>query len=238
MKVEAENGRTFSVDPETGEVLGEYVTNSQPDTEFKKESDYKATTLLNPYTAKNEDQIREYIKEMYDGRKLFTINNTRHYHDLNCGEVVRSGAKNQFTLPCYNVMSKLVSSLTIHNVIIITKEGLSSVLGCLPKNLTRTLKVCGDLVRYETKGMQKGFVKVFVNPAYGWKAESSIAHASQQKAIIDWYKFTSDPDGSVTVNIDGVKPFKINPQLDGWLARLYTSVVRKSEGGLPNDYMV
>lgn len=236
MQIEVEDGRIFSVDTLTGEVLGEYTASLHTDVELKKDARYTSTTLLNPYTARNEEQIREYIKEMYDGRKLFTINNTRHYHDLNCGEVVRSGAKNQFTLPCYNVMSKLVGSLTIHNVIITNRENLCLVLGCTTEHLKRTLKVCGDLVKYETKGMQRGFVRVFINPAYGWKAESSIAHASQQKAIIDWYKFTSDPDGVVTVNIEGNKPFKISPQFDDWLSRLHTSVSKKYEGGIPDDY--
>jgi hypothetical protein len=190
MIVKTEDNRSFSVDPLTGEVYGEYEIVESTN---KEETQYYKSTTFNPSNARNTDEIEEFIKATIDKRKLITINNIQLYHDRNCGEIVRSGAKNQFTLPAYKIMVKLVNALTIHNCLICTQDYLGSVLGCESKDIKRTLKACKSLVRYDgNKGMQKGFVKVFINPAYGWKGDSSTAYHSQRNAIADWYKESPD----------------------------------------------
>ena len=182
--------RTFSVDSVTGEVYGEYELVERTN---KEEAQYYKSTSFNPSSARNTDEIEEFIKATIDKRKLITINNIQLYHDRNCGEIVRSGAKNQFTLPAYKIMQKLVGALTIHNCVICTQDKLGSVLGCEPKDIKRTLNACKSLVRYNgNKGMQKGFVKVFINPAYGWKGDSSVAYNSQRRAVAEWYKESPD----------------------------------------------
>lgn len=217
MIVKVEDNRTLSVNPDTGEILGEYVASESTEKEISKEDKHNTDSLLNPYTARSVDDIESYIGATVDGRKLITINNTRHYHDINCGEMVRNGAKNQFTLPAYKLMSRLVGALTIHNCIICTKGDLSLLLDCDVSKIKRTLKACGSLVEYVgSKGMQKGFVKVFINPAYGWKGEYTTAYTSQQKAIDDWYKSAEGSEGDALVYaID--KPFEISEDFDKWL---------------------
>lgn len=206
--------RTFSVDFVTGEVYGEYEVVESTN---KEETQYYKSTTFNPSNARNTDEIVEFIKATIDKRKLITINNIQLYHDRNCGEIVRSGAKNQFTLPAYKIMQKLVGALTIHNCVICTQDNLGSVLGCEPKDIKRTLKACKSLVRYDgNKGMQKGFVKVFINPAYGWKGDSSTAYNSQQRAVAEWYKESIDLLGEMKIYHETCN-IEFSEETDKWL---------------------
>lgn len=191
---------------------------------MKKEKKKISASLLNPYTARNVDDIQSFIKETIDGRKLITISNIRHYHDINCGEMIRNGARNQFTLPAYRTLTKLVGALTIHNSIICTKDELASILGCSTTLIKRTLKPCGSLVRYSgSDGMQKGFVKLFINPAYGWKGEHNSAYSSQQSAISNWYSSEADFSGDVIVSMVG-KPYEISEDFNKWLTSFAKSI--------------
>ena len=206
--------RTFSVDSVTGEVYGEYEIVEGTN---KEETQYYKSTTFNTSNARNTDEIEEFISATIDKRKLITINNIQLYHDRNCGEIVRSGAKNQFTLPAYKIMQKLVGALTVQNCIICTQDKLGSVLGCESKDIKRTLKACKSLVRYDgNKGMQKGFVKVFINPAYGWKGDASVAYSSQQRAIAEWYKESVDLLVEMKVYHETCN-IQVTEEMDKWL---------------------
>lgn len=207
-------GKPHAVDSETGEILGEYVpVPPRTASEIKADNKYYKSTTLNPYVARNTDEIEEFIKSVLDGRKLITIDNTRHYHDINCGEMIREGTPNQFTMPSYKIMVKLVKALTVYNCIICTAEDLGKILGCEPKDIKRTLKSCKSLVRYNgNQGMQKGFVKVLINPAFGWKGEGGNAYASQQTALTEWYSSLKAVDSDIPT-----KEFKFTEEMDRWL---------------------
>jgi hypothetical protein len=65
--------------------------------------------------------------------------------------------------------------------------------------------------------MQKGFIKLFVSPAYGWKGDATTAYASQQKAISDWYSTTLNLTGDIFTGSEAPKPFEIDEDFDKWL---------------------
>ena len=229
MYVKTDDGKAFVVDTKTGEVLAEYVTTAT--NTVKEENKHFDASTLNPNVARNKDEIEAFIQATVDKRKLITINNVRHYHDINCGEVRRSGSEDHFTVPSYKLMVKLVKNLTIHNCFIGTTEELSKILDCGVNKISRTLQACKSLVRYQgVKGMQKGFIKLFVSPAYGWKGDATTAYQSQQRAISEWYKSGVDLIGDIAVSAEAPKPFEIEEDFDKWLVSFAKGVKGSSDG--------
>lgn len=218
INVETQDGKEYVVNPDTGEILSEYVTVIVPPHKVKEETKHFTDSLMNPATARNSEEIDAFVKATVDKRKLITINNIRHYHDINCGEVKRNGTEDHFSVTSYKIMTKLVNALTIHNCILCTTEELAAILGCDVSNVKRTLSACKSLVRYQGgRGMQKGFTKVFVCPAYGWKSDSSTAYTSQQQAIYDWYKVSIDLVGDIAPTSNLPESFEISSGFDKWL---------------------
>lgn len=218
MYVKTDDGKAFVVNTVTGEILAEYVPVENNKSKIKEENKQFNASNLNPTVARNKDDIEAFIQATVDKRKLITINNVRHYHDINCGEVRRSGAEDHFTVPAFKLMSKIVKNLTIHNCFIGTTEELAKVLDCGVNKVSRTLQACKSLVRYQgVKGMQKGFIKLFVSPAYGWKGDATTAYASQQKAITEWYKTSISLVGDIYHGAEAPKPFEIDEDFDKWL---------------------
>jgi hypothetical protein len=211
--------RTFWVDTDTGEIEAEQVNFVTTNKKRKKEDKYYSDSLLSTTTARSKDDIEAFIKATIDKRKLITLNNARLYHDVNCGEVMRNGTKNNFTVPAYNIMEKLINALTLNNCIICTPEDLGVILDCDPKHNKRTLESCKSLVRYQgTRDMQRGFVKLFINPAFGWKGDCSIAYRNQQRATGDWYSGLNTDLKEFDVGASG--DMKFSPTLDKWLLEL------------------
>lgn len=218
MYVKTDDGKAFVVDANTGEIKAEYIPVDNTKSKVKEENKQYTASSLNPAIARSKGEIEDFIQATVDKRKLITINNVGLYHDRNCGEVRRSGAEDHFTVPAYKLMIKLVKNLTIHNCFIGTAEDLSKILDCGVNKISRTLQTCKSLVRYQgAKGMQKGFIKLFVSPAYGWKGDSTTAYASQQKAITEWYRSSIDLTGDVFISAEAPKPFEIDEEFDKWL---------------------
>lgn len=218
MYVKTDDGKAFVVNTDTGEILAEYESVVNTKAKVKEENKQFNASNLNPIVARSKGEIEDFIQATVDKRKLITINNVRHYHDINCGEVKRTGMEDQFTVTSFKLMSKLVKSLTIHNCFIGTAEELGKILDCKVNHISRTLQACKSLVRYHgAKGMQKGFIKLFVSPAYGWKGDSTTAYASQQKAITEWYASSIDLVGDIFTGSEAPKPFEIDEEFDKWL---------------------
>lgn len=218
MYVKTDDGKAFVVDANTGEIKAEYVPVDSTKFKVKEENKQYNASTLNPSIARSKGEIEDFIQATVDKRKLITINNVRHYHDINCGEVKRTGMEDQFSVTSFKLMSKLVKNLTIHNCFIGTASELAKVLDCDQSQIARTLKACKSLVRYQgVKGMQKGYIKLFVSPAYGWKGDATTAYASQQKAIIEWYAKSVDLLGDIFHSAEAPKPFEIDEDFDKWL---------------------
>lgn len=218
MYVKTDDGKAFVVEASTGEIKAEYIPVVTTRFKTKEENKQYDASTLNPFIARSKDEIEDFIQVTVDKRKLITINNVRHYHDINCGEVKRTGREDQFSVTAFKIMSKLVKNLTINNCFIGTTEELSKILDCGANKISRTLSACKSLVRYQgVKGMQKGFIKLFVSPAYGWKGDSSTAYTSQQKAIIEWYSADVDLIGDIFLIEEAPKPFEIDEDFDKWL---------------------
>lgn len=185
MKVEVIDG--FRVNTKTGEVLGVYEhVELTPPTQAEKDF-YKYTSIA-PKAATNKDQLLDYISQSVDKRKLVTFNNTRELHNMSAGESVRNKTKSVFTLPQYKTMNKIINNLTIANVLVDTKANIAKVLGCEQCNINRTLKSVENLIRVQTEGMQKGYMKILVHPAYGYKHQSDVINKLRIACVKDWIK--------------------------------------------------
>lgn len=160
----------------------------------------------------NTDELNEWLINI-DKRKVITIDHVRHFHDMNCGAMVRDKAPNNFTLPAFKLMTKLVKNLDYANCILRSVSDMATLLGCGEKNIKRTLSVCGPLVRCaDKKEVKRGFVKLYINPAYGWKYENDVAYLTQQNAICDWYKNNIGNSKDMVLN-----KIEFTEEFDNWL---------------------
>lgn len=186
----------------------------------------------NIINVKDANELEEWLSQGIDKRKLITIDNVRHYHDMNCGAMVRDKAPNNFTLPAFKVMSKLVKNLSYANCILCSAGDMALLLDCGVKNIKRTVSVCGPLVKFaDKKEVKRGFVKLFINPAYGWKAESDIAYATQQNAICDWYKENMQKQSDIVFD-----EFEFSEEFDKWLVGFKNGLRNKVVKPEPFDY--
>ena len=177
----------FRINKETGEIIGVYeVTDVTPMTQ--KEKNFYKYSSISPVSARNKEQLEDYISVCMDKRKFVTFNNTNELHNMSCGISVRNKTKNVFTLPQYKTMNKLIKNLTLANIVIGTKREIADILGCKTSDIKRTLKPVSHLVRVLEESVDKGVIKILVHPAYGFKYESDLIDKVRIAALKDWVK--------------------------------------------------
>ncbi len=103
-----------------------------------------------------------------------------------------TGQANKFPIHKAQKVSKLVDAISYQNIVYVTLDELKEVM-CIPdkRNLFRALQTISDFVEVRTAGthpeeVRPNYVKVVVNPAYGWRTSTRV---SREKAINDWYMF-------------------------------------------------
>lgn len=176
----------FRVNKATGEILGEYVaspykgiSNAQYAREYK--------IVPSPINARSEDDIKQYIKLSVDKRKLFTVNQltSRVYEDAGRSEYTEH--KKVFSKPQYKVLQQLIEMVQIHNVLVVKRKHLADVLGIHENHIMRKLDIAKPHIKVQTEGMQRGFIKVIINPDLVFKAESKTIPALREQAYKAFY---------------------------------------------------
>ena len=216
----------FRVNKQTGEIEGQYTV-----TDYKpmsiEDARYYKYTASSPHDATNLDQLLDFIKVRVDKRKLVTYNGTKALHDASCGMSVRSGSGAMFTLPQYKTMNKLIKALVYRNIIIATKADLAKKLGVDVKKLKQTLAVVSNLVDVVEEGMSKGYIKIFIHPAYGFKYESSTINSARSSAELKWVK-AHTVVGDFNESHFQTKEIDWN-QMDAWLSVFSKGIKKKND---------
>lgn len=232
----------YEVNTITGEIIGKYeVQDVTPVTQ--EEKDYYKYTSISPVKAQNKDQVEDYISACVDKRKLVVFNNTKELHNMSCGESNRNNSKMMFTLPQYKTMNKLIKGLQIANVIVDTKANIAKLLGCTQGNIKRTLAPVSSLVVVETEGVQKGFMRILIHPAYGYKHESSVINKLRNACVKDWV--SKQVNNQVPcVEHSEASDVVFSEGFEKWLDTFYKQVAgrngsyRKEELGIETEYTI
>ena len=178
----------FRVDKATGEILGEYVKSPyQPITRKEYEKEYKI--VPSPYNARSQDDIEAYIKLNVDKRKVIMVNNidNRAGDDL-CRVVYGEGKRTKtMTKPQYKILQTLAKHISHHNVIVCTRKHLSLILGIQENHIMRNMKIVEPHVRVVTDGVQRGSIKLLINPDLVFKAQGNVLNALRKQALESWY---------------------------------------------------
>ena len=216
----------FRINKQTGEIEGQYIVTEYKPMSIEDERYYKYTAS-SPEAATNTDQLLDFVKVRVDKRKLVTYNSTKALHDASCGMSIRNGGGAMFTLPQYKTMNKLIKALVYRNIIIGTKADVAKQLGVDVKKLKQTLAVVSNLVDVVEDGMSKGYIKILIHPAYGFKYESSTINSARSSAEMKWVK-------SHTVVGDwDVSHFRTKEidwsQMDAWLSVFSKGVQKKND---------
>lgn len=187
----------FIVNPDTGEVIGEYsVTPCTDVTIGKEERAYMNNITKYPTTVTHLDQLQDWLSVAIDGRKIKKVNDTRAVHDQICGVAKRDNVPLMVSVPEYGKLDKLVRALTFRNFVIGSVDDVTAALGTNGKKLKRDYQSLIDkgLVKIETSldGMLKGQVKVSVHPFFGYVHQRDRFTKSRSDCLTDWTKQAVD----------------------------------------------
>lgn len=184
----------FIVNPDTGEVIGEYVVTPCIDVTIgKEERAYMNNITKYPTTVTHIDQLQDWLSVAIDGRKVKKVNETRIVHDQICGVAKRDNVPLMVSVPEYGKLDKLCKALTFRNFVIGDIEQVSKDVGVTKsKNLRRDFASLIDkgLVKIETSidGMMKGQVKISVHPFFGYVHQRDRFTKSRIDCMADWTK--------------------------------------------------
>ncbi|MDH4869324.1 hypothetical protein [Pseudomonas sp. BN515] len=182
----------FSIDKETGEILGKYYSEIPifPDEGFPS---------VAPEECGSVDEWKAYLKSHVDLRKFPkpTIGNLRSAQDLALGMHFRKEGDYRISEPMMKLLVKLLGLVQYRNLIIDSRSGLAKSLGVSPSNLMKTLEILSGkgLIRCSTSSnsqMRVGEIKVAIAPFLIFRG-----YDRQQEAATEvWYK----PDGKAIVD--------------------------------------
>lgn len=179
------------VNPDTGEVVGEYSVTPLTDVTIgKEERAYMTNITKYPSSVTHIDQLQDFIAAAIDGRKVRRVNDTRNVHDQICGVAKRENTPLMVSVPEYGKLDKLCKALTFRNFVIGAVEDVSGMLGTNGKKLKRDYQSLIDkgLVKIETStdGMMKGQVKVSVHPFFGFVHQRDRFAMIRADVMADW----------------------------------------------------
>lgn len=179
------------VNPDTGEVVGEYSVTPLTDVTIgKEERAYMTNITKYPSSVTHIDQLQDFTAAAIDGRKVRRVNDTRNVHDQICGVAKRENTPLMVSVPEYGKLDKLCKALTFRNFVIGAVEDVSGMLGTNGKKLKRDYQSLIDkgLVKIETStdGMMKGQVKVSVHPFFGFVHQRDRFAMIRADVMADW----------------------------------------------------
>lgn len=208
----------FRVNKETGEIVGEYVTSPYKGITRKEyEKEYKI--VPSPINARDEDDIKDYIKLNVDNRKVFVFNNL---DARNADALLRSklkGGKSTvpvMTKPQYKILKSLGEHISFHNIICMPRRHLAMLLGTQENHICRMLKVVAPYVREIKEGVRKGSIKLILSPDLLFKAEGRKLHTIREQAMKTWY-------------LDSYKPWQNYTEQMQWLMKPQVGATANAE---------
>ena len=170
----------FVVDKLMGEVLGEYTLHKvEHGKTYSSEGD-----ILN---VRNEDDM-ENILSSVDKRKLHLRNLVTNSFNLCAGNSKRTGEKALMTKTQHDLLKTLAPLVQYRNVIIIKRSELSKTLGVDIRVLLRKLSAGSPYVRFESKNVSKGFIRVTVHPDLLFRYTREGYHNAVKSSLNDWFK--------------------------------------------------
>lgn len=146
-----------------------------------------AKTVLDIEGLRNTDQIEDYIENNVDKRSMRLYDNLIEYHNESLGFSSRNGGGLVFQLPQLRLLEKLRPLIQYRNIIIVTRKKLASTLDTLEKHLPRNLRVGEPYLKFKTKGITRGYVKILVHPMLLFKYPRDGFSKARQQAILTWY---------------------------------------------------
>lgn len=208
----------FRVNKETGEIIGEYVTSPyKAITRKEYEKEYKI--VPSPVNARDEDDIKDYIKMHVDKRKLFMF---KHIEERVADAWLRLHYKDGMnklsilTKPQYRILNLLSEHISFHNVICMPRKHLAMLLGTQENHVGRMMKVVAPYVREIKEGVRKGSIKLIVSPDLMFKAEGRKLQTLREQAMKAWY-------------LDSYKPWQNYTEQMQWLMKPQVGATANAE---------
>lgn len=183
-----DDNKRITFDRETGEVVGVMeMLGVEVEGVSPQERRDVAKTVLDVEALRNTDQIEDYVKDNVDGRSMVQYDNLIEFHNTTLGDASRNGGGLVFQLPQLRLLEKLKPLIQYRNIIIVTRHKLAATLGTLEKHLPRNLRVGEPYLKFQTKGLTRGYVKILVHPMLLFKYPSRGINKARQESIMSWY---------------------------------------------------
>ena len=152
----------------------------------QRDKDSRKEKYVTPTDIDSVQKLNSFL-ESFDKRTLVLQNNLKGIFDSAAGSALRNGTKSMLSAKQYHILNTIISNLSYRNFIICKTKDMATLLGVEQKHVKRKLKTCSA---YLTLGKSKhGEIKVYVNPAYGYKHFSATINLSRLSAIKDWQTF-------------------------------------------------
>lgn len=208
----------FRVNKETGEIVGEYVTSPYKGITRKEyEKEYKI--VPSPINARDEDDIKDYVKLNVDNRKVYVFNNldARQAEALLRSKMKGGGkATPVIGKAQFKILAKLAEHISFHNIICMPRKHITMLLGIQENHFMRTMKVVEPFVRVVTDGVRRGSVKLILSPDLLFKAEGRKLHSIREQAMQSWY-------------LDSYKPWQNYTEQMQWLMKPQVGATANAE---------
>lgn len=187
----------FIVNPNTGEILGEYsVHKVEPPS--AEEKAYLNSVVMFPTEARHVEQVKQWLAYAVDGRRIVKFNDCKKIHDALCGEAKRNGTPTALSVPEYTKLNNLCNELLIMNFIIGDSKVVASKIKVKDhRNIRRDYAslVEKGLVKVETSkdGLMKGQAKISVHPYFAYVHEKGVFTSSRANCLSKWIKKETQP---------------------------------------------
>lgn len=86
--------------------------------------------------------------------------------------------------PQFKILSALAPHIQYRNVLLLSREELSSILGTCPSNLTRKLKTAEPFIK--TFNVEVGFVRIIMHPSLAFVCETELFDVECAKSIVKY----------------------------------------------------